>query len=191
MTVRLAPWHTINGLEAYHGELSEQEIEEKLQDKPDGTYLMTDYNAELTGREFKLTVRQRSLPKGGIAVRAFSFEPYDPPAGGWRISHPIWPQRAHASHEQSECIVPQIFKYPLKRNEPLSLKEIARMKICTKYKFEEITAMEKTGDIPRDCGDFIKAQASTKVPTHKKLLFCDIYRINIPKSPVLAAFSST
>ena len=170
--MHLAPWHAIDRMEAYHGDMSEDEIMAKLKDEPDGTYIITNYDPKERGAEFVLTVRIRRTPEGIFTIRALGFSPY-------RICHMISPTYAHQCHEASHCIFPRIFERPLKKKDPPTLKEIARAAISKEFNYDTIIQMRKKGEIPRVCADFATDRASEHAPSCASFLFCNMYPSSI------------
>ena len=172
MPRHLAPWHTIIRIEAYYGNISEEDTMAKLKDEPDGTYIITNYDPEKRGMEFTLTVRNRRRQEGIFTIRTLSFSPY-------RICHMISPKYAHQSHVASHCVIPRIFERPLKKKYPPTLKEIARAVISKEFDYDTIIKMRERGEIPRACADFVTERASENVLSCASFLFCNMYPSSI------------
>ena len=171
MTRYLAPWPLLQKMETYHGDIKDEEAYKILREEKPGSYIMTRYDPSTKGTELTITRLSSQNPAKLIKTRALSF---DWPEGPCWTCHPIMPRYTHKSHELSGCKFLEEFKYPIKRRNPPSLKELSRAKICMKLEHKDIQEMAEDGRITRDCRDFIMDRSSTHKPI-KTLLFCDLY----------------
>ena len=181
----LAPWKAIQNLQCYQGMLTNEEIEKLLADEPEYTYIISDYNNAQGNQNgvFNMSVALRlnyDYGKGTTAYnrRELTFKlPQCEPQGPYRF-HIVRPQKHQDDHEESYCKLTKLFKYPLKRKTPLSLKELARAEICETFKYDQITTLALEGHITTHCMRFIQEKASNVKPTRRDILFCEEYTTN-------------
>ena len=184
--MHLAPWKTIQNLKGYQGQLTQAEIDRLLKDKPEFTYLISNYRTDDNALELSVALHLRYRSADGTVNtgvltqqrRAMTFQiPQFRPKQIYSF-HIVRPRLNHNDHLQSRCRLTKIYRYPLPLSAPHSLRALARAEICEKYSYDQITEMAEIGEITKDCKEYIQEKASNIKPTRRDILFCEEYRYN-------------
>ena len=169
--MHLAPWSTLNKLKAYHGDLLLDQQLDMLDDEKPGSYIMSNYRPDKIGKEFTITRVSEEMLGMITSSQKMSFHIPDE----YHVFHSLQPESELRDHTNARCDFPRIFKYPINRKGPHSLKSLARATICDTKTYQEIASLAEIGEITQDCKEFIMEKASPHHLTSRKMIFCECY----------------
>ena len=166
----LAPWRAMLNTPGYHGNLSTQEIEDILKDKPKGSYIISNYNPTGPDSEFNkmfyITIRWtvknelKTLWTRGFTTHIEGFTKEYPDQHFLRKRHPM------------QCFYGKQPTQLIAKKTTFTLKQWCRATVCETYNHEQIKHLEIKKHIPKEISKYITEHSSTNPPTSRTHLLC-------------------
>ena len=177
----LAPWHLINIIPEYHFQIDDAKAAELLEDKPDRSYLLTDYNPNRAEGQFTVYIKY-VFDQIDFIVKEHKFR--------FVLPDPHEDYQFHSGdlknfgNSHLDCFNSTHKWTPIKRSHPHSLTLLCRAAVTKNFTHPQVEYLTENSQIPSSLSKLVLESASTTAPTDLPILFCDDYVSNVGNSSV-------
>ena len=144
---RFAPWRDIMMTPGYHGDISEESVEELLTSKDFRSFIVTNYNPNLEKLVLSSSCIESHLCEQRAVIRT---RPYTMSCTVYnkRDCHPMC-----NFYHPHRCLL--LYCLPVRNKTPFSLAQWARATVCANYSFEDMENLMDKKQLPKAVFDFL------------------------------------